>query len=141
MTYLWLKALHVAAVLAFVGGTLAEAVFLAALTPTGMHSTRPYTAVDVVRRWSRWVTTPAMLLAWTLGLTLALRGGWFLSTWLPIKLVFVVLLSGLHGLQSGMLRRMAHDPGRTPSKAQRFNGPFIVAATAVIAVLAVLKPF
>lgn len=141
MTYLWLKAFHVAAALAFVGGTLAEAVLLAALTPGGTHSAQRRAAAGVAHRWGRRTTTPAMLLVWALAITLALRGGWFSSTWLPMKLVFVVALSGLHGMQSGVLRRLAGDAGRAPSKAQRFVGPLIVAMAAIVAVLVIVKPF
>ena len=84
MTYIWFKALHVAAAFTFVGGTLADALALAG-------------GQSASRRWSRTVTTPAMLLVWALGLTLALRGGWFSSRWLQVKLVFVVAPAGLAG--------------------------------------------
>ena len=123
MTYLWLKALHVAAALTFVGGTLADALALAG-------------GQSVSRRWSRTVTTPAMLLVWALGLTLALRGGWFSSRWLQVKLAFVVVLSGLHGVQSGLLRRMAG--GRQPPESWHLAAPAIVAMAVAIALLVVV---
>ena len=126
MTYLWLKALHVAAAFTFVGGTLADALALAA-----GHSAS--------RRWSRTVTTPAMLLVWAFGLTMALRAGWFSSRWLPVKLAFVVALSGMHGVQSGLLRRVAG--GRSLPTAWHLAAPTIVASAAVIAVLVVVKRF
>ena len=109
MTYLWLKAFHVAAVLAFVGGMLAEAVLLGASIQAGMNSAQRSPAIAALWRWDCTVTTPAMLLTWALGLGLALRGGWFSSVWLPLKLILVVALSGLHGVQSGTLRRMVGD--------------------------------
>ena len=56
-------------------------------------------AVSAVRAWDQWLTTPAMLLVWGLGLTLALSQGWFFSHWLQVKLVFVLALSALHGVQ------------------------------------------
>jgi len=49
----------------------------------------------------------AILLVWALGLTLALQGHWFRSVWLPAKLVIVLALSAWHGVQSGVLRRLA----------------------------------
>ncbi len=81
-----------------------------------------------------------MLVVWALGLTLALRGGWFASVWLPVKLVFVVALSGVHGVQSGTLRRLAGG-SIAPFQPLRFAGPLVIAFTVAIAVLAVVKPF
>ncbi len=139
--YLWLKALHVIAVLAFVGGLLSQAVFLAALGPADPLSQQQRASARVVRRWSRGVTTPAMLLTWAFGLTLALRGGWLSSFWLPAKLIIVVVLSGLHGMQSGAMRRLDGGGSQIPTKLTRVAGPAIIALTAVIAVLVVVKPF
>lgn len=67
--YAWLKALHVAAAITFVAGVLAVAVLLGAAQPG--HAETP----QAVHRWDRTVTTPAMLLVWAFGLTLALMGG------------------------------------------------------------------
>ncbi len=132
--YPWLKALHVAAALAFVGGVLAVSLFLAAV-PAGEAAVAPI--ARGVRRWDQAVTTPAMLLVWALGLTLAMTGGWFADGWLQAKLVVVVILSGLHGIQSGRLRRLA---GGDPVRSLR-TAPLVIGCAVVIALLAVAKPF
>ena len=95
-------------------------------------------ALHAMRRWDQRVTTPAMLLVWALGLTLALSGSWFKAPWLIAKLGFVVALSALHGMQSAKLRRMAGN-GVAPAPT-RFAAPLAMAAILAIAVLAVLKP-
>lgn len=64
-----------------------------------------------IRRWDQAVTTPAMLLVWSFGLVVALSGGWLADGWLQAKLVLVVLLSALHGMQSGQLRRLNGGAG------------------------------
>ncbi|MBR0643884.1 CopD family protein [Plastoroseomonas hellenica] len=131
--YPWLKALHVAAAIAFAGGLLALSVFLAAAA--AIPGSVPG-AARVMRRWDRAVTTPAMLLVWAFGLALALSGHWFGETWLQAKLAIVVVLSGLHGVQSGYLRRLAGGavvPSWRPA-------PFILLGILAIAVLAVAKP-
>jgi len=74
--YAWVKALHVAAAITFVAGVLSVALFLAAPPPGHAETAR------ALHRWDRKVTTPAMLLVWALGLTLALMGGWFPDGWL-----------------------------------------------------------
>ena len=132
--YPWLKALHVASVLAFVGGLLAISLVLpvAAAPGTGQRS-----LAAAAHRWDRQVTVPALLLVWALGLTLAVEGRHFGKTWLQLKLVLVVALSALHGVQSGRLRRLA---GGEQARSGRL-APVIIATAAGIAVLAIAKPF
>ncbi|MBC8089959.1 MAG: CopD family protein [Phycisphaerae bacterium] len=145
MMYAWLKSVHVAAALVFVGGVLLVSVFLSAAaagstavaaTATGM----PLTASQRVRRWDRAVTTPAMLLVWVFGLLLAQQGQWYQAGWLQAKLVAVLVLSGVHGMQSGALRRLASGNPAMGHVSARF--PRITVALAIgIAVLVVAKPF
>ncbi len=137
--YPWLKGLHVAAGLLFIGGLIAETAFLSALPLAETLSPAQRHAASILRTWDRRLTTPALLLAWGLGLTLALLQGWFPAHWLHAKLVFVVALSALHGLQSGSLRRLAAGGVRT--RRQTMPTLLIVISATAIAVLAVVKPF
>jgi len=130
MPYLWLKAVHVAAVLLFIGGLFAQTFALASA-----QATAP------LARWDRLATVPAMLLVWVTGATIAVEAGWFASPWLWAKLAFVLALTGLHGIQSGKLRRLRRgDLPSSPISALRVAG-FIATAVASIAVLVVAKPF
>lgn len=130
--YTWCKALHVAAAITFVAGVLAAAVFLSAVPPGRDGTAR------AVHRWDRRVTTPAMLLVWALGLTLALEGGWFHAGWLSAKLALVVALSGVHGVQSAKLRRLA---GGSAAKApSHLVAPLVVGCAVAIAILVVVRP-
>ena len=131
-SYAWLKALHVAAAVTFAAGVLGAAVFLAAAQPGQAETAR------AIHRWDRTVTTPAMLLVWTLGLTLALIGGWFHDGWLFAKLMFVVALSGVHGVQSAKLRRLAG--GVAAGGSPRLVAPLVIGVMVAIAILAVVKP-
>lgn len=131
--YTWLKALHVAAALLFAGGVLAIAVVLAILTRMPGHAER---FAAIAQRYDRLVTVPAMLAVWVFGIGVALSGSWFGSGWLNAKLLIVVVLSGIHGLQSGQLRRAAvGDVVET-----RWTMPVIIVAVVMIAILAVVKP-
>lgn len=131
--YPWAKAAHVVAVILFVGGALATGMVLTLLPRMGEAASA---TAQAVRRWDQRLTTPAMLATWALGLMLASSGGWFTQTWLQIKMVAVLLISGVHGVQSGRLRR-AVTRGETP----RWNGVvLIIALVTLIATLAVLKP-
>ncbi len=142
MTYLWLKAFHVGAVAAWVGGMLVSAITVAALIG-GRPAASPDRAdlLQSVRGWDRHVTSPAMLLVWGLGLTLAYQGAWFREPWLTLKLALVLGLSALHGALSGTLRRLARTQPGAPSRLLGIAPPAIVAVVALIAVLVVVKPF
>jgi putative membrane protein len=141
MGYLWLKAFHVTAVIGWIGGMLVSSLFIVHVT-----SSRPLAAgesrmIEIVRAWDWKVTTPAMLLASALGMTMAVQAGWFSSRWLMVKLVLVFGLSALHGVQSGTLRRMARGANRSPPGFLRHSASAILMAIAAIAILAVVKPF
>lgn len=142
MAYLWLKAFHVAAVVAWVGGMLVGAVTVAAFI-NGQSAASPARAdlLQSVRRWDRHVTSPAMLLVWGFGSTLAYQGAIFREPWLMLKLGLVIGLSALHGALSGTLRRLARTDTGVPSGLSGHAPSFIVAVVVVIAVLVVVKPF
>ena len=131
--YPWLKALHVASALVFVGGVIGVAVFLAAASADFANAP----LAQRIRRWDQAVTTPAMLLVWAFGLTLALSGGWMSGGWLQAKLVLVVIVSAIHGMQSGRLRRLSGGSATKPLALP----PFILGCVIGIAILAVVKPF
>ena len=133
MDYSWLLALHIVAIAIWIGGMLVNGVIL------GVSAERR--TIAAARRWNLRLVAPAMLLAWAFGITLAVKGGWFQAHWLSTKLVFVLALSALHGVQSGTLRRMVADPNRKPSAFVRFSAPLTIVGALVIAFLVVAKPF
>jgi putative membrane protein len=138
--YPWLKAAHIAAAVAFVSGLLAGAIALAALRDGRFPEAASASFMQAVRTWDRRVTTPAILLVWALGLTLALQGHWLRSAWLPAKLVIVLALSAWHGVQSGTLRRLAGGAPPHPRGPRGFVPLVILAAVLAVVLLAVLKP-
>ncbi|VVM04444.1 hypothetical protein MAMC_00059 [Methylacidimicrobium cyclopophantes] len=139
MNYLWIEALHVAAVLIWIGGLFTQSIVLAALARSQVDSSFG-PLISSIRRWDGRVTVPAMLLTWALGITLAALSGSFSKSWLSGKLVLVILLSGLHGMQIGMLRRFSSKPAvRIPDFVRWFPG-LIAASVLAIAILVVVKP-
>ena len=139
MEYLWLKAFHVAVALTWVGGEFAVALALAGLpSPRGEAESR---RLQALRAWDRTVTTPAMLLLWGFGITLGVKGDWFHSPWLMVKLTIALALGALHGALSGALRRVAIDPMRPAAAWMRHATPAIVIGVTAIAILVVVKPF
>ena len=134
--YPYVVAAHVTAVVFLVGGLLAHDRMMAAvaLLPREQQAG----ALAALFRLDRYVTTPALLLTWVFGLSLAIWAGWLPAPWLLVKLAFVLALSALHGVQSGRLRRFVRD-GK-PAAGIPGAGVGIVLAMLAIAVLAVAKP-
>ncbi len=143
MDYLWLKALHIVAVVTWVGGMLVVAVAITAVSGARAQHEIASRAAFLVRvsRWDRRVTTPAMLLVWILGLALASMGHWFPQTWLVSKLAMVLLLSALHGFLSGNLRRLSLSGQPGAPASLNSAAAAIVVAVLIIVVLVVIKPF
>jgi len=142
MGYFWLKAFHVAAIVAWTGGMLINALALSLLAA----GPQPHAASDAgllaaVRRWDRIVTTSAMGFAWILGLAMAVWAGWFTAPWFLLKLAIVTGLTALHGMQGGALRRMAGETGSPPPAFLGLSAPLTLGAVVLIAVLVVIKPF
>ncbi|RQR31972.1 CopD family protein [Burkholderia sp. Bp9142] len=133
MTYLLLKAVHVAAIVTFVGGLLMRSVGVR-IANLAVHR--------AVRRWDRTVTVPALVLVWITGIAIALSGHWFGAAWLSVKLAVVVALSALHGILAGTLRRMERDAlVVVPASWLGQAAGAVVVATAIVVGLVVIKPF
>jgi len=133
MDYSTLLALHLIAIVIWVGGLLVNGAILGG-------KPEPETIASL-RRWNLRLVAPAMLLVWALGITLAVQGGWFKAPWLHAKFIFVLMLSALHGMQIGTLRRMVADPARKPPALVRSSATLVTVAVLVIVILAVMKPF
>lgn len=134
--YPFLVAAHVTAVVFLVGGMLAldRMVVAVARSPQDQQAG----TLTALARFDRQVVTPALLLAWIFGITLAVWAEWFPSTWLMVKLAVVVAVSAFHGLQSGRLRRFARDGKLT--EGMTGAGAGLVLAMLIIAILAIAKP-
>jgi protoporphyrinogen IX oxidase len=144
MDYLWLKALHVAAVLVWIGGLFAAAFIVATASKEspGEPGREPgrMALIEAIRRWDRRVTSPALLVVWGAGLALAMQGAWFPAPWLIVKLGIVILLSALHGILSGTLRRRGHSDASSPPSWLQYAPLVIIGGVTAIVVLVVIKP-
>jgi uncharacterized membrane protein len=139
--YLWLKAFHIAATTTWISGLVVAGLAVASrLACAGTQTAQDRSFLAAVRRWDRCVTLPAMLLAWALGIAMAMQAGWFSSPWLMIKLTIVGALSALNGVLSGTLRRLDRGADHTPA-ALLYAAPATILGIVMIAILVVTKPF
>lgn len=133
----WLKALHIIAVVMWISGMLIAGVTVSAASSE--HARPPVRYIANVSKWDRRVTSPAMLIAWGLGLWLAYTGSWFGQGWLSAKIFFVLILSGLHGTMSGQLRRIARNEAKGTIGTHSVTLTIVVFS--LIVALVVTKPF
>jgi putative membrane protein len=93
------------------------------------------------RRLLRAIMTPAMVVAWVLGLWLAWSGQWFSAPWLHGKLLLVLGLSGFHGMLARWTRDFAADRNQHSQKFFRIMNEVPTLLMIVIVILVVVKPF
>lgn len=141
LTYLWIKAAHIIFVIFWIAGLFLLPryyVYHQESTPGSQEERR---WIDRERKLRNIIITPAMILVWILGITLATVGHWWSSGWLMAKFAIVVALSGYHGYMVGYGKKLARGERPVSGKALRIMNEIPGIATAVIVILVVLKPF
>lgn len=128
----WLNIIHLISGMVWLGGLLMMAVVACAASLT-----QPDAAIiGYVRRWSRSVTSPAMIILWVCGIAMIVSHGGGLPLWLILKIVVVIILSGLHGMLSARLRKMAGGETVKNNPMVRYAPAIIILGTALIVILA-----
>ncbi|MEA2875703.1 MAG: protoporphyrinogen oxidase [Hyphomicrobiales bacterium] len=139
--YLWLKAFHVIAVIAWMAGMLYLPRLFVYHCEAEPGSKQSETFKVMERRLLRAIINPAMAVTWVLGLWLAWEGGFFRSGWLHGKLLLVLILSGMHGLFSRYVREFAEDRNVHSQKFYRIVNEVPTVLMIGIVILVVVKPF
>jgi putative membrane protein len=141
MLYLWLKALHVVAIIAWMAGML----YLPRLfvyhcdAPKGSIQSETFKIME--RRLLKAIINPAMIAAWVLGLVLVWQGGWLASGWLHAKVALVLGLSAVHGMLAKQVKIFAADRNTRPARYFRILNEVPTLLMVVIVVLVIVKPF
>jgi putative membrane protein len=141
MLYLWLKAFHVIAVIAWMAGML----YLPRLfvyhcdAPKGSIQSETFKIME--RRLLKAIINPAMMATWVLGLYLIWDGGWYTSGWLHAKVLLVLIMSGLHGVYVRRLKEFAADKNTRPAKYYRILNEVPTILLIGIVILVIVKPF
>ena len=95
------------------------------------------------RRLLRYITTPAMIAAWVLGLWLAFSGliDWRADGWFHAKLALVILLSAFHGLLAKWTKDFAADRNTRSARFYRIANEVPTILMIAIVILVVVRPF
>ena len=139
--YLWLKAFHVIAVMAWMAGMLYLPRLFVYHCAAEAGSTQSETFKVMERRLLNAIITPAMVVSWVLGLWLVWAGGAYAVGWLHAKVVLVLVLSALHGFFVRCVRQFALDENRHSQKFYRIINEVPTILMIGIVILVVVKPF
>jgi putative membrane protein len=141
MLYLWLKAFHIIAVIAWMAGMLYLPRLFVYHTDAEIGSAQSETFKVMERRLLKGIINPAMIAVWLLGLYLAWSGGWFSAGWLHAKILLVLVMSGLHGYYSRAVKAFAQDRNKKSARHWRMMNEVPTLLLIGIVILVVVKPF
>jgi protoporphyrinogen IX oxidase len=141
MLDLWVKALHILAVISFMAGMLYLPRLFVYHADCERGSTQSETFKAMERRLLKAIINPALIVLWLTGLWLAYDTGLYRSPWLQAKFVLVLALSGLHGYFARLVKVFAADANVRSARFYRALNEVPTVLMILIVVLVVVKPF
>jgi putative membrane protein len=142
--YLWLKALHIIAVISWMAGMLYLPRLFVYHVDAVAGSVQSETFKVMERRLLKAIINPAMIATWLLGLWLIWLMGkdaFLQAGWLQAKLALVIAMSGLHGFLARWVKDFAADRNRHTGKFYRIVNEIPTVLMIFIVLLATVKPF
>lgn len=139
--YLWIKALHIIAVISWMAGLLYLPRLFVYHTDAPKGSPQSETFKVMEQRLVRFIMNPAMMITWVLGLYLAGSVYGFSGGWLHAKIALVVLLTVTHVYFSRSARAFGRDENTKPARHWRLMNEAPTILMIAIVILVVVKPF
>lgn len=139
--YLWIKALHIIAVISWMAALLYLPRLLVYHCSAVKGSIQSETFKIMERRLLKAIALPAMIVTWLAGLWLVYETGAWRSGWMHGKFLLVLALSAVHGMQAKWVREFAVDANTRAEGFYRFANEIPTVLMIGIVVLAVVKPF
>jgi protoporphyrinogen IX oxidase len=139
--YPWIKAAHVVAIISWMAGLL----YLPRLfiyhcdAPKGSVQSETFKVMET--RLLNIIMSPAMIIAWVLGLWLAWTGNHFGEPWFLAKLLMVFGLSATHGYLSAATQAFSEDRNDKPTRHWRIINEVPTLLMIAIVILVIVKPF
>lgn len=143
LNYEWLRALHIIAVISWMAGMLYLPRLFVYHAESEAGSDKSETFKVMERKLLKFIMNPAMITAWILGLSMIYANPGMLEGqgWLHAKLLCVVLMSGVHGMLAGQVRKFAKDENTKSAKFFRILNEVPTVLMIAIVILAVVQPF
>jgi putative membrane protein len=140
--YLWVKALHILAVIAWMAGFLYLPRLFVYHCQAEVGSVQSATFKVMERRLLRGIMNPSMIVAWAAGLALAVNiEAWSGAGWFHAKLTLLVILTVLHMAAARWRRAFAEDANQHSERFYRIMNEVPAVLMVGIVILVVVKPF
>ena len=141
--YLWVKALHIISVIAWMAGLLYLPRLFVYHAEAVAGSELSETLKIMERRLLKFIMNPAMISSFVFGgmLVMNLGAGAWDQGWLHAKLLFVIGLAAAHMAMGRWRRDFAEDRNTRPQKFYRYANEVPTILMIGIVIFAVVRPF
>ncbi len=138
---LWLKALHVVAVISWMAGLLYLPRLMVYHVGAERGSVQSETFKVMERRLLRAIMNPAMIVVWITGPLLAWQMGLLNEHWMWAKFGLVAAMTGFHHVLARWMKDFAADENQRDAKFFRIMNEVPTILMLAIVVLVIVKPF
>ncbi len=141
-SYLLFKSLHLIAVIAWMSGLL----YLPRIFVYHVENSKDHNSMNIFKTMERklyfYIMMPAMFLSWFFGLILISIIGFDIlsTTWIQLKLIFVVLLSFYHFYLGHFLSKLKFDQNTKTSRFFRIINEVPTILLILIVFIVIFKP-
>jgi putative membrane protein len=139
--YLWLKALHLIALVSWMAGMLYLPRLFVYHTRLAAGSEASEMFKVMERKLMRLIINPAMIATWGFGLALAIGTQAFANGWMHAKFTLLIGMQIAHAMMSRYRKAFARDANVKSEKFFRIFNEVPAVLMVFIILLVVLKPF
>ena len=141
MTYLWLKAFHIIAVIAWMAAMFYLPRLFVYHTGAEPGSTQSETFKVMERRLLRGIMGPAMILTWIFGLILLYLSEAWTEGWMMAKGVLIIAMTVVHHYYALWRKDFEADRNERPAKFYRIANEVPTVLMIGIVILVIVQPF
>lgn len=141
MVYLWLKALHLIFVVAFMAAMLVYPRYKLHQLSADPGDILFETMKSASTKLRLIILNPSIILVWVLGLSMiAMNQGLLSQGWFHVKLLFVLILTGLHGYFISVGKKIDRGEAVSEKRLKMMNEvPFLLMI--VVVIMVIVRPF
>lgn len=141
VAYPWVLAAHIIFVIFLMAGLFMLPRFFVYHQECAVGSEEDAKWVSRETKLLKIIINPSFIIVWTLGSMLMINIGAWTMGWFHLKFLLVLGLSGYHGWIVGYAKKLARGERRMKDRILRMMNEVPGIATAIIVILAVVKPF
>lgn len=137
---LWVKSIHVIAVMSWMAGLLYLPRLFVYHTQAEIGSDKSETFKIMEYKLLKIIMNPAMIASWVFGFWAAYLQNQFLDSWFHLKLGFVIALTVFHMMLGKWRKDFAADKNIKSEKFYRIINEVPTALMIIIVILVIVKP-